>query len=190
MKKKLSTTQAARLLNASVASVASWIDQGLLVAGRTPGGHRRIEVADLIRFIRRQKLQVPPELMDRSRKILVVDDEVAITAWLTDEIKARHPDWEVLQAHDGFAAGDIVGASRPDVVILDIRMPGINGLDVCRRIKSKHDTKDIAVIAMTAHAPDNTKNQMIGAGARACFIKPLDIEGVMAEVESAISERL
>jgi len=169
--------------------VASWIDQGQLVGGRTPGGHRRIEVDDLIRFIRHQKLPVPPELMDRDLTVLVVDDEAAVAEWVADEIKARHPDWEVLQANDGFTAGDIVGASKPDVVILDIRMPGINGLDVCRRIKSREDTKGIAVIAMTADTSGNVKDQMLGAGARACFAKPLDIKVVMAEVESAMSER-
>lgn len=189
MKKKLSTTQVARLLNVSVASVASWIDQGQLVGGRTPGGHRRIEGDDLIRFMRHQKLRIPPELMDEGLTVLVVDDEVALAAWLADEIKARHPDWGVLQAHDGFTAGDIVGASKPDVVLLDIRMPGINGLDVCRRIKSREDTKGIAVIAMTAYAPGNMKDQILGAGARACFAKPLDIKVVMSEVESAMSER-
>ena len=189
MKKKFSTTQVARLLHVSVATVASWIDQGKLVGGRTPGGHRRIEADDLIRFIRRQKLQIPPELMEQGLTILVVDDEAAITAWLADEINDRHPDWEVLQAHDGFSAGDIVGASKPDVVILDIRIPGINGLDVCRHIKSKEDTKGIAVVAMTAYAEGNMKDQILEAGARACFIKPLDIEAMMAEVESAISER-
>jgi two-component system OmpR family response regulator len=189
LKKKLSTTQVARLLHVSVASVANWIDQGLLIGGKTPGGHRRIEVADLIRFMRHQKLPVPPELLNGDLTVLVVDDEVAIAAWLAAEIKARHPDWQVLQAHDGFVAGDIVGASKPDVVILDIRMPGINGLDVCRHIKSRDNTKGIAVIAMTAHVEGNMKDLILGAGARACFVKPLDINAVMVEVESAISER-
>jgi len=127
--------------------------------------------------------------MDRSITVLVVDDEVAIAAWLADEIKVSHPDWEVLQAYDGFTAGEIVGASKPSVVLLDIRMPGVNGLDVCRRIKSRTDTKDIAVIAMTAYASEGVKDQMMGAGARSCFAKPLDINVVMAEVEAAISER-
>ncbi|MCK4602388.1 MAG: response regulator [Phycisphaerae bacterium] len=190
MKKRLSTTKVARLLRVSVASVANWIDQGQLVAGRTPGGHRRIEVDDLIRFIRHQKLRVPPELMDRAPKVLVADDEVLIAKWLTDEIKVRHPDWEVLQAHDGFTTGDLVGSFKPDVVVLDIRMPGVNGLEVCRRIKSREDTKGISVIAITAYTSGDVKDQILGAGARAYFVKPLDIKVIMAEVESAMSERL
>ncbi|MDP6633265.1 MAG: response regulator [Phycisphaerae bacterium] len=189
MKKRLSTTEVARLLHASVASVASWIDQGRLVGGKTPGGHRRIEADDLVRFMRRQNLRIPPELIDGGGAVLVVDDERAIAAWLVEEIKTRHPDWKVFQAHDGFTAGDIVGASRPDVIILDIRMPGIDGLEVCRRIKSREDTRNIAVIAMTAHASQDMTEQILGAGARACFIKPLDITVVMREVESAMSKR-
>lgn len=189
VRKRLSTTQVARMLHVAVASVATWVDQGELVAGRTPGGHRRIEVDDLIRFLRHQKLRVPPELLDRDPKVLVADDEAPIAAWIADEITARHPGWKVLQAHDGFTAGEMVGTFKPDVVILDIRMPGVNGLDVCRHIKSGEDTKGISVIAMTAYASGNMKDQMLGAGARAYFVKPLDIDVLMAEVESAMSER-
>lgn len=189
MKKRLTTTDVAKLLDVAVASVANWIDHGQLVAGRTPGGHRRIEVDDLLRFIHHQKLKVPQELINGDRKVLVADDEMSIATWLADEIKSRHSDWLVRQAYDGFTAGELVGSFKPDVVILDIRMPGVNGLDVCRRIKSNEQTNGIAVIAMTAYAEGDMQEQILGAGARACFEKPFDIQAMMAEMESAMSER-
>ena len=84
-------------------------------------------------------------------RILVVDDERSITDWVSQEIKAVHPDFEVFQANDGYAAGEIVTSSRPDVVILDLRMPGLDGFEVCQRIKEKEETKATAIIAITAH---------------------------------------
>lgn len=96
MRHRLSTTQVTRLLHVSVASAASWVDQDQLVTGRTPGGHRRIEVDNLVRFLRHQKLRVPPVFVNRNPKVPVADD--------------------------GLAAGDVVATFEPNVVILDFQL--------------------------------------------------------------------
>lgn len=82
MRHRLSTTQVTRLLHVSVASATSWVDQDQLVAGRTPGGHRGIEVDNLVRFLRHQKLRVPPVFVNRNPKVPVADDEATVAAWL------------------------------------------------------------------------------------------------------------
>jgi len=190
MRNTLSTVTIAKLLGVAVASISTWIDAGQLKAGRTPGGHRRVAKEDLIAFLRRQKLPVPPELSPPPPRVLVVDDENSVTAWLAEEIKARHPDLEILEANDGYSAGEIVALSRPNVVILDLRMPGIDGFEVCRRIKSKEETKEISVIAITAYPSGEVQRRIREAGATAYFTKPLDIEAVLAEVESALARQL
>lgn len=174
MQQNLTTSEVARLLGVAVGSVANWIDQDQLKAGRTPGGHRRIAVADLMAFIRKQKLPVPPELQPSQRKILIVDDEKAVTDFLTDELSERHPECEILQANDGFAAGELVGSLKPSLVILDIRMPDMDGYEVCRRIKSRPDTRDTVVIAVTAQPSPEAEEEILACGAQACFPKPLD----------------
>jgi CheY-like chemotaxis protein len=163
-------------LGVAVRSVAAWIDKDQLKASRTPGGHRRIEVDDLIEFLRRQKLPVPPKLLSSVPKILVVDDEEAVTRWIAEEIKAARPDYDLQQAHDGFAAGELVGKWQPDVVILDLRMPGMDGYEVCRRIKANEDTKDMAVIAVTADHSPEAERRILECGARVCLSKPLNLE--------------
>ena len=189
MKNTLSTVAIARLLGVAVASISKWIDAGQLKAGRTPGGHRRVAKEDLIAFLRRQKLPVPPELNPPPLRVLVVDDEDSVTRWLAEEIKAIHPDYEVLEANNGYTAGEIIALSKPNVVILDLRMPGIDGFEVCQRIKSREETKDISVIAITAHHSDEIQRRICEAGATAYFTKPLDIEALLAEVESALTEQ-
>lgn len=178
MRKQLSTTQVARLLGVSDQSVANWIDQEELPAGRTPGGHRRVETDDLIRFLKRQKLRIPPELAPMKPSVLIVDDDPAVTKWLSLVIKRKRPGCHVLIAHDGFSAGEIVAAEHPEVVILDLYMPGLNGLEVCRKIKAKHTTRDVAVIAITAQHSPEAQKAICDAGAVACMAKPIDTEAL------------
>jgi len=190
MKNTLTTVAVAKLLGVSVASISTWIDAGKLEAGRTPGGHRRVAKEDLIAFLRRQKLPVPAELSPPPLRVLVVDDEHAVTKWLSEEIASKHPEYEVLEANDGYSAGEIVARSKPNVVILDIRMPGMDGFEVCRRIKSREETQEISIIAITAHPSDEVQHRIREAGAAVCFSKPLDIEVLLAAVESALAKRL
>lgn len=186
MNESLSTTTVARLVGVAVGSVQHWIDTGQLKGGRTPGGHRRIQPRDLVEFLRRQGLPVPPELMPSPTKVLIVDDDESVTSSVTDGIKAKHPDFEVLAAHDGFAAGELVRSARPDVVILDLRMPGLDGFEVCRRIKSMEDMRPTTVLAITARPSPAAKRRILQSGAAAYLAKPLKIETLLQELEKAL----
>lgn len=189
MKNSLSTYTVSKLLGVAVASVSKWIDDGQLEAGRTPGGHRRVGKRELLAFLRRQKLPIPPELIDSPPRVLVVDDDDFVREWISEEIKARHPDFEILQASDGFAAGELLTASKPEVIVLDLRMPGMDGFEICARIKSRESTKDITVIAITAYPSKDSEQRILEAGAKAYFTKPLDIDALLAELETSISQR-
>ena len=186
MKDTLSTSRVARMLGVAVGSVSNWIDREQLKAGRTPGGHRRVAVKDLVAFLRKQKLPVPPELEVPPARVLVVDDDAGVASWIADEVRLAHPDYEVLTALDGFAAGEIVGSRRPDLVILDVRMPGIDGFEVCRRIKSRPETQDITVIAVTAYPAESVSERARECGARACLTKPLEISALLREIEAVL----
>lgn len=188
MKGTLSTSQAASLLGVAPGSVINWIDQNELKAGRTPGGHRRIQAEELVGFLRGRGLPVPDELT-QAPKVLVVDDEPAVAKLIAKVISAAHPEYEVLVAHDGFAAGELVASARPDVVVLDLRMPGMDGFEVCRRIKARQETRDIFVIAVTAYHSPRARKQILDCGAGAYFVKPLDAEALVGEVATAVRNR-
>ena len=189
MAASLSTTKVAGLLGVAVRSVAKWIDQGELKAGRTPGGHRRIEGRDLVEFLKRHGLPVPPELQPPSApRVLIVDDDEAVARWLAEEVQSAHHDWEVGSAHDGFTAGELVGVWRPDMVILDLHMPGVDGFEVCRRIKARAETRETTVIAVTAYPTAEAKERILACGARAFLSKPLDRDLLLGELEAALRE--
>lgn len=186
MKDTLSTSTVARLLGVAVKSVSNWIDSGDLKAGRTPGGHRRVTKQDLIAFLVRQNLPVPPELASTKPKVLVVDDDEAFGRWLTDELQEAYPNTQVLLAHDGFAAGETVAYARPDAVIVDLRMPGMDGFEVCRRIKGRPETQHVTVIVVSGFLTDELGDQARQAGAQACFGKPVDREALMKELSKVL----
>jgi len=186
VKGTLSTSEVARLLGVAAGSVANWIDQGQLRAGRTPGGHRRVAVDDLRAFLHQQNLPVPPELTEVCPTVLIVDDEPAVAQWLATELAAARSTWQVRQAYDGFAAGQMVGSLRPRVVVLDLKMPDLDGYEVCRRIKSDPLTQATAVIAMTAYPSPESEKKILECGARVCLSKPFEIDRLLQEVEQAL----
>jgi CheY-like chemotaxis protein len=186
MAKNLSTFAIAKMLSVDPGSVANWIDRGLLNAHRTPGGHRRVLGDDLLSFLRSHKMPVPASLAGKQKRILVVDDEPAITQMITRAIKHSHPELEIGEAHDGFKAGTMVATFKPDVVILDLKMPGIDGFEVCKMVKSQQTTQHIEVLAMTAYPSSANKKRVLDCGARICLSKPLDMEGLIKEIENSL----
>ena len=186
MAKNLSTFAIAEMLHVDPGSVANWIDQGLLKAHRTPGGHRRVTVENLLRFLREHKMPIPPELDSTPVRVLVVDDEPAVAKMVSRAVKSANPEYELIEAHDGFRAGTIVATLKPDVVILDLRMPGMDGYEVCRLIKSQDATKHAEVIAITAYPSPDGHKRILECGARICLTKPLDIDRLMGEVRACV----
>ena len=119
-------------------------------------------------------------------KILVADDHDAITAMVVAVIRAAMPDAEVLEAHDGLAAWRIVCDARPSVVITDLEMPGMDGFELCRRIKANKATCDAEVIATTAHHCEQVAAKFLQGGARACFGKPFQLSRLLDEVQQSL----
>jgi len=184
--KNLSTFTIARMLHVDPGSVANWIDQNLLKAHRTPGGHRRVAADDLVMFLRQHKMPIPRELDSVPNRVVIVDDEPAITQLIAWAIKAALPDCEVVEAHDGFRAGTIVATLKPNVVILDLRMPGMDGYEVCKLIKTQESTKQADVLAMTAYPSPENVQKIIDCGARVCLAKPLNMETLLTEVRASL----
>lgn len=185
MKDMLSTSEAARLLGVAVKSVSNWIDAGDLNAGRTPGGHRRIARQDLVDFLVRQNLPVPHEL-SIEKKILIVDDEPAFSRFLSEDLQEAYPDCQILVAADGFTAGEMVADQRPNVVIVDLRMAGMDGFEVCHRIKARPETQSTRVIMVTAYPSEDVSQKALSCGASACLTKPLDRDALLAELAGAL----
>lgn len=180
-----STFEVAKMLELSPGTVANWVDAGSLKAFSTLGGHRRIKAADLSDFLEKNKMPSPKELtklMASPKKILIVEDDEKFLKLCERFLKTVRKKWEILSAADGFQAGSLVGSEKPDVVILDIMLPDINGFKVCEIIKASN--KNTLVIAVTGYDSEDIKNKILAAGADAYYIKPLKFQEIVDRIES------
>ncbi len=117
-------------------------------------------------------------------KILVVDDTPSNVKAL--RMRLSPEGYEVLEASDGPQALEKVAQDRPDLILLDVMMPGLNGFEVCRRIKSQPDTQFIPVVLVTALTDRESKVTGIEAGADDFVNKPLDPDELRARVKSLL----
>lgn len=186
------TFETAKLCHVSPLSIINWVNAGRLPAFRTPGGHRRIRREDLIRFMRDNGIPMPEELRDGSGKpkVLVVDDEAGIREMLAEHLSTRTNPYEVLTAADGFEAGRLVATFRPDVVLLDLRMPGLDGFQICRTIKADPDTSATIVVAMAGFHTPETEARILECGAIRCFAKPLEPSTLSGFIDSAVEQKI
>ena len=185
------TFETAKLCYVSPLSIINWVNAGRLAAFRTPGGHRRIRREDLIRFMRDNGIPLAEELREGSGrpKVLVVDDESGIRDVLTEHLTTRSTPYEVLPAADGFEAGRLVATFRPDVVLLDLKMPGIDGFQVCRTIKAGPETANTVVIAMTGYYTPEIEARILECGAVRCFAKPIEPSTISAFIDSVFEQQ-
>jgi excisionase family DNA binding protein len=190
MSKSVFTTfEAAKICHVSPLSIINWVNAGRLAAFRTPGGHRRIRRDDLVRFMRENGMPLPEELREGSGRprVLVVDDEPAIREVIAEHLNLRAKPYEVMTAANGFEAGRMVATWRPDVVLLDLRMPGLDGFQVCRTIKADPETSSTVVLAMTGYYTPETEARILECGALRCFAKPVE-PSALASVIDALFE--
>jgi CheY-like chemotaxis protein len=118
-------------------------------------------------------------------KVLVVDDVVDNVELLADALE--DVGYEVLKAFSGIEALNIAGSSKPDVIMLDIMMPGIDGIEVCRRLKSNPKLKSIPVIMVSALGEDSDLKMGLEAGAQDYIIKPYNVSVALSQVQIALT---
>lgn len=171
------THEVSRLLQVNPRSVINWIEQSLLTSYRTPGGHRRIRREDLLAFVRKHQIPTPSSLIEGKFSVLIVEDETEI-ADLIRKFFERQGGYQVISASDGITALIEVGRAKPDLLILDIMIPGVDGIEVCRRIKSDATSKTI-IIAISGQP--ETEKKILSAGADSFMAKPVDMDRLLSE---------
>ncbi len=184
--KVLSTKHAARLCKVALSTIVYWFDKGLIKGYRTPGGHRRIFLRDLEVFMQEHEIPLAGRLPDEKFRVLIVDDEPRIAEFFIHSLETLDGEIEFASAVNGFQAGRLLTTFRPNIVFLDIVMPGLDGFEVCKLIKHDPDTRDVEVIAITGHdSPDNVQ-KILKAGAKKILKKPI----LFHEVKEIVETRL
>ncbi len=183
---QLSSHQISRLAQVSPSTVVSWINQGLLPATRTPGGHRRVTVRDLRQFLTEHQMPMPAELAlgTTARRVFIVDDDPLAISAIKRAILQHDPRLEVEGCTDGIEALVMIGALLPDLVLLDVHMEAIDGFEVCRRLRKMARLAEMKIVAITAFPSEEDRSRILNYGAADYWIKPVSAQRV-AEILAA-----
>ncbi|MDZ7825674.1 MAG: response regulator [Gammaproteobacteria bacterium] len=171
----LSPNEVARMLKVSPITVRQWASRGLIDATTTGAG---IAVSPWRRSAAspRSVASFCPDAGGPVRRVLVVDDDRQLNRFLVELINAwsrrMQAELEVDSAHDGFEAGSKVHTFDPDVVLLDLMMPGVDGFEVCQRLKSDTATCHMRVVAMTGYYSPDRVQRILASGADRFLRKP------------------
>ncbi|MBN1960318.1 MAG: response regulator [Deltaproteobacteria bacterium] len=180
----LTSYQVGSLLQVNPSSINKWVKDGRIPAFRTPGGHRRIRAADLVAFLMQHKMPVPRSLASASkRRLLIVDDDAKQLEALARLFKGQSDRIDISLVNNGVDALVQIGSIKPHVAILDVFMPMVDGLEVCRRLKSSPDTAATRIIVTSGQLTPEIEQKAHEAGADVVTPKPLDPNVVLKELE-------
>ena len=184
------THDIARYCDVYPSSVVRWIHEGRLKSHQTPGGHQRVGRANLIKFLKEFRVPIPPEVRSPQRRIMVVDDDVETTRVILRAF-ARHPDaFHAEACHDGVEALVRVGQNPPDLVILDVGLPKLDGLQVCRVLKSTAQTRPIRVVVISGRKLPFSEKKLAEAKIDWFYRKPLDLPALVERCSILLRIRL
>jgi len=166
-------------------TVVQWINEGKLKAYRTPGNHSRIEAQEFLEFLRRYNMPIPSDLISENKngkkRILIVDDDIG-TADAIQRLFKREKIYDLEVALDGFEAGHKFADFKPDLIILDIRMPWLDGYQLCSRIRSNQKNKDVRILFISGLIEQKEIDRIQDSGADDYLAKPFSNEELKNKV--------
>lgn len=171
----------------------NWIRNGYLTAFSTPGGQYRIYLEDLIDFMKKRNMKIPAEVLNAYQQrssvpisILVVDDDKGLNQVVTKYLTKEFSDSHIYQAFDGFEAGAIIADKKPNIILLDLNLPGVNGEELCKKINTSEEFGKPVICVMTALQDDGIEERLKNMGAIHFFIKPLNLVEIADSVSKII----
>ena len=172
------TGEAAKICKVSQQTIIRCFDNGSLKGFRVPGSRfRRIPRHELYSFMRDNG--IPTDALESGkRKALIVDDDQDLVELLADAF-SRDGRFDVKTANNGFDAGMLVKEFRPDVVVLDIMLPDINGKEVCQRVRGDSTLEQVKIICISGMVEQDKVADLRAAGADDFMQKPFNVDKLL-----------
>lgn len=184
------TGEAAKICKVSQQTIIRCFDNGTLKGFRVPGSRfRRIPRDQLFAFMRDNG--IPTDALESGkRKLLIVDDDESLVELMSDVFQSDGR-FEIKTANNGFDAGMLVKEFRPDLVILDVMLPDINGKEVCQRVRMDPTMETVKIICISGMVEQEKIQELRAAGANDFMNKPFAVDKLleracqMLEMENA-----
>ena len=191
MKTVFTTGEAAKICKVSQQTIIRCFDNGQLKGFRVPGSKfRRIPREMLYRFMKDN--QIPTDALESGkRKVLLVDDDIEVVEMMT-RFLVEDGRFDVKVANNGFDAGMMVKDYRPDIMVLDVMLPDINGKEVCQRVRADPSLEDVRILCISGMVEDDKIQELRLAGADEFLHKPFVVDVlieqmcVLLDLESAV----
>ena len=169
------TGEAAKICKVSQQTIIRCFDNGSLKGFRVPGSRfRRIPRDQLYEFMKENG--IPTDALESGkRKLLLVDDDEELVELMVDAF-SRDGRFEIRSANNGFGAGMAVKEFRPDLVVLDVMLPDINGKEVCQRVRNDPAMKSVKIICISGMVEQDKIQDLLAAGANDFMNKPFSVE--------------
>ena len=175
MKTVFTTGEAAKICKVSQQTIIRCFDSGQLKGFRVPGSRfRRIPREQLYSFMRDNG--IPTDALESGkRKVLIVDDDLELVELIVDVLE-KDGRFEVRTVNNGFDAGMMVKEYHPDLIVLDVMLPDINGREVCQRVRTDKSMDDVRIICISGMVEEDKIEDLKNAGANDFLHKPFEVE--------------
>ena len=185
MKTVYTTGEAAKICKVSQQTIIRCFDSGQLKGFRVPGSRfRRIPRDVLYKFMKENG--IPTDALESGkRKALIVDDDRELTELMRDVLE-NDGRFEVSTVNNGFDAGMMVKEYRPDVIVLDVMLPDINGKEVCQRVRSDSTLDGTKIICISGMVEADRIEDLKAAGANDFLQKPFEVETLLNRICSML----
>jgi excisionase family DNA binding protein len=176
----LTLGQAAKYLGVAQSTIRKWSDLGRVPAFYTPGGHRRYRRTDLDAFLQRSGPGKPA----RGPLVLVVDDEASVREVVRINLEMEgYTVREASNAEEGLSA---VEDDAPDLILIDVMMPEVDGWEMLRRVQERHGTGSIPVIMFSGQLESSAEREAEQRGAQAFVGKPFDLRALIEQTKQIV----
>ena len=182
----LTIPEAAKFCAVDRITLWRWVKAGYLEASVTLGGHHRIQKEDLESFLVDNGMYPLAKKYFLKDKILIVDDDLSLRKVLAEALSANKYQTEV--AKDGFEAGIKVMQFKPDLLILDLIMPGMDGFEVCELIKKDPTLSHIKILILTGYPTDENIERVTELNVDGFLGKPVNAATLLRHVKDLLEK--
>ncbi|NNM81406.1 MAG: response regulator [Burkholderiales bacterium] len=184
-----STREASKMLGVSLRTIQLWVESGSLKAWKTPGGHRRVSRKSVEGLLAARRFEGIPA-RENLIEVLVVEDDLALCRLYEATIGRWNIPVRIRTVIDGFDALVAIGAEKPDIMIIDINLPAMDGVALLRKLRQNRDYDDLEILVVTdLDAEEIEKRGGVPKGIPV-FLKPAPFGLIQASMQEIASRKL
>ncbi len=186
--KPLGVGRAAQICRVTSRTINNWIRAGKLKAYSTPGGHFRIWPSDLRKFLKAHSMDINFDSGgEHPRKLLIIDNDEAYAGMIREVLRDKIQNCEITMSHDGYEALILIGEIAPELVVLDLMMPGIDGFKVLELFADRKVDHHLKVLALSGNLSAAAIERLKRSRADQWLAKPVSAAELVHSVVNLLS---